>query len=110
MRFDYVKNHPATRGAAVAALTGAFTFKLAVTLEAAEIELATLKNAQTGALEDHLHDYCDANQVMLDAVELVFSDLSEEDVAELITGDSHMVDLVEAAWAETGRTLNRVFL
>lgn len=107
VRLEYVKGRPNRHNHALVALTGAFMLRLARVLEPAELELSVLKQHTAPCGVSMLHEYCDANQVMLDALEAVFPDESQDDDFDL--NDEFIAWLVRNAWTHTELGLTAVY-
>ena len=106
MRLEYVKARAHMHHHAVVELTGRFLAGLAHTLESAELELSVLKQATAEKGISHLHDYTDANEVMLQAMSKVFPDTEDEDID---IQDPFISALITRAWSLAARTLELVY-
>ena len=109
MRLDYVQRHPNTAmNFAVVKVTGAFLGRLAHSLTEAELELSVIKSNRLGApgVGIHLHDYTDANQCLLDALELVFPETAEDGVD---IQDSVVAEIMDKSWENAFALLTKVY-
>lgn len=106
MNLEYVKNHPTTsRKHAVIAVTANFLLGLTRALSESELELSVLKNAQRepGDPVDFLHDYTDANLIIINALEETF--LQDEFDLQ----DDFVSDLIRDCWAQAGHLLAHAY-
>lgn len=78
MNIDQLMDRPRLRPRAVAELTAAYTQQLLKCLTPEELELALLRNSISMSNTCHLHDYCDPNQLLIDAWDKVFEAPEEE--------------------------------
>lgn len=109
MRLAYVQSHPTTMmNFAVVQVTGAFLGRLTHSLTEAELELSVLKSNKVGAqgVGIHLHDYTDANQCLLDAMELVFPETAEDG---LDIQDPTVTEIMDKVWAHAFGLLTKVY-
>lgn len=104
MYLPIVKQHPARdRACAVVLVTAEFLSGLARALTATELELATLKQRLANKGICHLHDYVDANEVMLEAVARSF------DTDKVDLEDDFTAKLINDVWVEALDTLSRIY-
>ena len=109
MKLDYVKSHPTTMmNHTIVAVTGAFLGRLTRNLTEAELELSVLKSQRVGTpgVGSHMHDYTDADQCMLDAIEAVFPETVEDGVD---IQDPIVSEIMARAWHNASALLSKVY-
>lgn len=102
MNLEDVKQHPAVmRKHAVATVSANFLVELTTGLSVAQLDLCVLKNSlrEPGEGIDYLHDFVDANQLMLNALASSFMGF-EFDIECDFTRD-----LITEAWVHAGNLL-----
>lgn len=107
MNLAYAKNYPHQHQHALVALTGAFLLRLTRALQPPELELSVLKQRTAPDGVSELQTYCDANQVMLDALEDVFVYQFVDE--EFDVNDPFISWLIDAAWVRAQETLDEVY-
>ena len=74
MNIERLQQHPRLRPRALAELTTAYMQELLKCLTAEELELALLRNSLQNSVNPTcaVHDYCDGNQLLISAWDIVF--------------------------------------
>lgn len=110
MKLEWVKAHPDIhRQAVVAQLLGQFMFQVADFMTSIELREAVQRNqmrppATGGTYRDcHLHDFCDANQAMINAFDEVFG----EDTWEL--QDDLVMSLMNEVWEKSDAVFDLIY-
>lgn len=85
-------------GAALAFSSGlvafAFLSKVHAAMTAETLAMVAARNCEAATGVDHLQDFCDANQLMLEAIQETVNKGTEPDLSDEVTGQ-----LIDAAWA-----------
>ena len=109
MRLEYVRQRPGSHHhrQAEAMLTANFLERIAHYFDAAELELAAVRQRTAEPGVSHLHDFYDANQLMLDAMEKTFPELPEDDWYD--GSDVFVGSLMDKAWSNVAKTLESIY-